>query len=279
MNKKKLVSLGIAATFTAIGVTGLLLYLVQHNKPTKVIHTTFGVLFVFVALFHILNNWSSLTSYIRGTVFSKVNKEFLMVVAVTVVLVAGTGFLLPPFTIIEEIGEHLREGERKRTERISFSRIETNQGEQGKAIILQLQKTDAVLLPAIAVWAEDSAGNFIDNIFVPAKMLAVYEDEAGNEAHAIEEGEVEEMDLSPEALKTWRFRSIDPDANWPEATPNENLVIQSVTKAKGPFQVYVEITDIGKSELYVASVSGGGSVAALKPVEGGLMLSGFVQFP
>lgn len=279
MNKKKLVSLGIAATFAAIGITGLLLYLVQHNKPTKVIHTTFGVLFVCVAVFHILNNWSSLTSYIRGTVFSKVNKEFLMVFVVTIVLVAGTGFLLPPFTIIEEIGERLREGERRRTERISFSRIETNQGESGQSIIIQLQKSDAVLLPAIAIWAEDSAGNFVDNIFVPVKMLAVYEDEAGNEAHAIEEGEVEEIDLSPEALKTWRFRSIDPDANWPEATPNENLIIKSVTKAKGPFHIYVEITDLGKSELYVATVSAAETIGSIKPVEGGSMLSGFVQLP
>ena len=279
MNKKKLVSLGIAATFAAIGITGLLLYLVQHNKPTKVIHTTFGVLFVCVAVFHILNNWGSLTSYIRGTVFSKVNKEFLMVSLVTIVLVAGTGFLLPPFTIIEEIGEHLREGERQRTERISFSRIETNQGESGQSIIIQLQKSDAVLLPAIAIWAEDSAGNFIDNIFVPVKMLAVYEDEAGNEAHAIEEGEVEEIDLSPEALKTWRFRSIDPDANWPAATPNENLIIKSVTKAKGPFQIYIEITDLGKSELYVATVGTAKTVESIKPVEGGSMLGGFVQLP
>ena len=276
MNKKKLVSLGIAAVFLALGTTGLLLYLVQHNKPTKVIHTTFGLFFVAVAMFHIVNNWGSLVSYVKDKGVFRLNKETLLVLVLAAGSVVGAGLMLPPFEFIEEFGEKLRSGERPRTPRISFTRIETNQDLSGAAVTIQLEKTGKVLIPVIGVWAEDSAGLVLNNIFVPAKMLEVFEGEKGNEEHAVYEGEVESVELKKEALPKWSSKNTDGAPNHADVTPKEDLILESKVKTQDPVTIYVEISSLGKTELYKAQLKSGGSFSKLQPVEGdGTMLRGF----
>lgn len=276
MNKKKLVSLGIAAVFLALGTTGLLLYLVQHNKPTKVIHTTFGLFFVAVAVFHIINNWSSLVSYIKDKGVFKLNKESVLVFVVVTSSVIGAGLMLPPFEFIEEFGERLRSGDRPRTPRISFTRIETNQDLQGTAVTVQLEKTGNVLIPVIGVWAEDSSGNVINDIFIPARMMQVFEGEEGNEEHAIREGEVEPVEISKEALPKWSAKRPDGSPNHADATPREDLILETKVRSEGPVSIYVEISSLGKVELYRANLASGGTFSKLQPVNGeGTMLRGF----
>ena len=275
MNKKKLVSLGIAAIFLALGTTGLLLYLVQHNKPTKVIHTTFGLFFVTVAIFHIINNWGSLVSYIKAKSNTGIAKEFVIVAVLALVSVVGAGLLLPPFEQIEEFGESLRKGNRPPAKKISYQIVETNSETGGTAIRIQLDKNKDVLLPVIAVWTTDSTGQIIDNIFAPSKMMVVFKGEEGNEEHAIREGEIEPKDLTKEVIPGWQSKGAV--ANWQEATPNESLIIQSFTKIAGPFTLNVEISSMGKTELYQAQISGQGMISKLSAVQGeGQMLSGIV---
>lgn len=276
MNKKKLISLGIAAVFLALGTTGLLLYLVQHNKPTKVIHTTFGLFFVTVAIFHIINNWGSLVSYLKGKGGAGLAKEFLIVAVLAIGSVIGAGLLLPPFEQIEEFGEDLRKGNRPPAKKISYQVIETNQDAGGTAIKIQLDKSREALLPIIAVWTADSTSQLIDNLFAPAKMMVVFEGEEGNEEHAIREGEIEPKDLTASVIPTWQSKGAS--ANWSDATPNDALILQSFTKATGVYTVFVEITSMGKTELYQAIISGPGVVQKISSVDGdGQMLSGFVQ--
>ena len=276
MNKKKLVSLGIAAVFLALGTTGLLLYLVQHNKPTKVIHTTFGLFFVAVAVFHIINNWGSLVSYVKDKGVFRLNKETLLVLVLAAGSVVGAGLMLPPFEFIEEFGEKLRSGERPRTPRLTFTRIETNQEIQGSSVTVQLEKTGKVLIPVIGVWAEDSAGQVINDVFIPSKMLKVFEGEEGNEEHAIREGEVESVEISPEALPKWSEKKLGGAPNHADATPKEDLILESKVRSEGPFSIYVEISSLGKTELYRAVLNTAGSFSPLQPVTGeGTMLRGF----
>lgn len=278
MNKKKLVSLGIAAVFLALGTTGLLLYLVQHNKPTKVIHTTFGLFFVTIAIFHIVNNWGSLVSYLKGKGGAGLAREFVLVFVLALVSVVGAGLLLPPFEQIEEFGEELRKGDKPATKKISFQIIETNKDLGGTAITLQLERDKAALLPVIAVWTADSTGQFIDNLFAPSKRMVVFVGEEGNEEHAIREGEVEPKELSADVIPNWQVQSEDMVPNWSEATPNDPMLLKSFTTASGSFTVYVEISSMGKTELYKAAVSGTGSMSRLTSANGeGHMLSGFVS--
>jgi len=277
MNKKKLVSFGVAAVFLALGTTGLLLYLVQHNKPTKVIHTTFGLFFVAVAVFHIINNWSSLVSYLKDKGVIRLNREFLLVFILAAGSVVGAGLMLPPFEFIEEFGEELRSGERPRTPKVSFSRIQTNQDLQGASLTVQIEKAREVLIPVVGIWSVDSAGR-VENLFVPARMLKVFEGEEGNEEHAIREGEVEPVELSETALAAWRDMAGSAAApNYADVTPREDLMLETKVRDKGPVTVFVEISSLGKSELYKAEISGDGTGARLVAATGdGKMLKGFV---
>jgi len=276
MNKKKLVSLGIAAVFLALGTTGLLLYLVQHNKPTKVIHTTFGLFFVAVAIFHIINNWGSLVSYVKGKAGAGIAKELVIVAVLAAASVVGAGLLLPPFEQIEEFGEGLRKGNRPPVKKISYQIIETNQESGGAGIKLQLDKSKEALLPVIAVWTADSTGQIIDNLFAPSKMMVVFAGEEGNEEHAIREGEVEPKELSDKVIPTWQSKGVS--SNFSEATPNESMIIQSYTKATGTYTVFIEITSMGTTELYQAAISGPGTIQKISLIGGeGKLLSGFVQ--
>lgn len=277
MNNKKLVSLGIAAVFLALGTTGLLLYLVQHNKPTKVIHTTFGLFFVTVAIFHIINNWGSLVSYLKGKGGAGLAKEFVLVGVLAVVSVVGAGLLLPPFEQIEEFGEGLRKGNKAPVKKISYQIVETNQDTGGAAIKLQLDKDKSALLPVIAVWTTDSAEQFVDNIFAPSKMTVVFAGEEGHEEHAIREGEVEDKNLSKDVIPAWQ--ATGSASNRAEATPNDPMIIQSFTKATGNFTVNVEVSSMGTTELYQAKIIGAGQIAVFTAVGGeGKLISGFVAF-
>lgn len=276
MNKKKLVSLGVAAVFFALGTTGLLLYLVQHNKPTKVIHTTFGLFFVAVAVFHIINNYTSLLSYVKGKGVGGLNRELLVVMALTLFSLIGAGFMLPPFEFIEEFGEELRSGGRRaQGTRITFNQVETNQGITGRSITVQLEKGREVLIPVVAVWAEDSTGNFAGPVFAPAKMMVVFEGEKGNEEHAIREGEVEPRTVDAASLPAWSAKSNGASANWPEATPPDNLIIKSTLSVSGPFTLVVEISSLGKTEVYRASIGKDGGIVKLTGE--GTMLRGFAE--
>lgn len=275
MNKKKLVSLGIAAVFLALGTTGLLLYLVAHNKPTKVIHTTFGLFFVAVAIFHIINNWGSLVSYLKDRSGAGLAKEFVIVAVLATVSVVGAGLLLPPFEQIEEFGEGLRKGNKPPVKKVSYQILETNNETGGTSINLQLDKDKSALLPVVAVWTTDTTGQFIDNIFAPSKMTVVFEGEKGNEEHAIREGEIEDKDLSAEVVPTWQ--ATGSASNFTAATPNDPLMIRSFTKATGNFIINVEISSMGNTELYQAQINHAGQISRLSVVRGeGKLLSGFV---
>src|SRR5215216_5981102 len=106
MKKKNIISLSVALAFLTLSITGLLLYLVKHNKTTTVIHVVFGLLFLVFAIFHIINNWSSLVGYTTGR--PRIKKEFLWSFAFIGAFLVGSYFLLPPFKQIEEFGSTVR---------------------------------------------------------------------------------------------------------------------------------------------------------------------------
>ena len=110
MKNKNLISLSVAFAFLTLSVTGLLLYLVKHNHTTTGIHTVFGLLFTSFAVFHIINNWSSLMSYSRERATGGLQKELLVSSLVVGIFLAGTWLELPPFAQIDELGDYFRKG-------------------------------------------------------------------------------------------------------------------------------------------------------------------------
>jgi hypothetical protein len=276
MKKKNFISLSVSLAFLSLAVSGLLLYIGKKPKPVETIHVIFGLTFLCFAIFHIINNWSSLVSYMKTTT-GGIKKEFPIVLGGCTILLLGAGFMLPPFEPIAEAGKALFRGERReRVQRITFEGVTTNKDVQGTGLNIILQKNNKIALPVITVWVEDSAHQFVENLFVPAKVASVENGEDIREA--IEEGEIEMKDLTPGLLPVWNAKAKSFAPNFDNATPMESFVLTTKTTASGTYTIYVEIKGDDKTEVYEAIVdTAHGDAFKLKSKDGSLLERALIE--
>jgi len=68
-NKRKIVALILLATFIMLPISGVYVH-ITHGTATSHkwlhIHVLFGVIFVVVGIYHIVNNWRVLKHYLTG---------------------------------------------------------------------------------------------------------------------------------------------------------------------------------------------------------------------
>ena len=281
MKKKNIISLSIALGFLFLSTTGLLLYFGLKPEFVTSIHVLLGLLFISFAIFHIKNNWPSLKVYTKERKERKIKKEFLVAAVVVGVFLLGAGFCLPPFAQIQHFGEDLTRGgggqKDDQFEKTSFDEIVTNKDKQGKAIRLIIQKNKEVITPVITIWTADTAGNFIDNIFVPAKTIEVSSGEA-DKRHALLEGEVETKNFTPAIMPGWQAATKDTATNYAQATPTDNFFLDTKTKAGDKFQLLLEVKGNGKTELYKGMVDlAKGNVIALKTTNSSLLVRAIAE--
>ncbi|RYC69272.1 DUF4405 domain-containing protein [Spirosoma sordidisoli] len=105
MKSKNLVSLSVAAVFAVLSVTGLLIYLGQGNHTIDHTHAWFGVLFFGAAVFHIINNWSSIKGYSVSRRTNSVQRELIIPSLITVVFVVGIAADWPVFKDLANAGK------------------------------------------------------------------------------------------------------------------------------------------------------------------------------
>jgi len=272
MRKKNIISLFIALAFLFLAGSGLLLYFGLKPEAVTAIHVLLGLLFVGFAIFHINNNWGSLKTYTKERKQGKVKKEFLVAAVVISIFLLGAGFSLPPFKQIQHFGKDLIRGEETIFEKIWFDKIANKQEKQGTSLQLSIEKSAAVITPIMAIWAEDTTGNFIDNIFVPAKTITITSGEA-DKRHALHEGEIETNPFAPAMLLQWQTKAKDTAPNYPEATPTENFYLTTKTKGTGTFEIVLEIKDGPVDELYTGKIDvNGNGIVVLKNTGGKLLV-------
>ncbi|MDB5242388.1 MAG: hypothetical protein JWP57_3013 [Spirosoma sp.] len=114
MKSKNLVSLSVALVFLFLSVTGLLIYFGQGSHAVEHIHAWFGILFVTAALFHIVNNWSSIVGYSKDRRTGGIRREFVLPALVAVVFAGGIAADLPVFGKLANAGKNLVRGARPR---------------------------------------------------------------------------------------------------------------------------------------------------------------------
>lgn len=274
MNKRNLISLSVALVFLGMGITGILMYLKQKAHVVEITHTMFGLVFLGFAVFHIANNWASLKSYGKERRSGKWQKELGLAAAIAGLLLLGsaTGVLEP----VAEAGRVFAK-QSKRAKRSSFEQIAQAEGQSGQALRLWVEKQGEVQLPVAAVWVEDSAGRFVENLFVPAQITVLSKPNE-DPAEAIAEGEVSEAPLNPDLLPAWKAATQAAQgpqaATHTQATPNDSFVLQASTRAQGPYTLKVEVAAQGKTEVYQARLAPGQHTASrLVPVGQGTMLS------
>jgi hypothetical protein len=274
MTKKNLISLSVAFSFLALSVTGILIYLKQSPHAVKITHSIFGLVFVGFAIFHILNNWSSIVGYSKERKSGKYQKEFWVAGAIAVLLlIGGLTEVLEP---IAEAGRFFAE-KRPRIEKLSFDQISTNKDVKGTHLSLMIQKNKGVDFPVIAIWVTDSAQHLVENLFVPAKIAVVGEsEEAKREAKGT--GEFDSQPFTADALPTFKSKATDTKANFDKVTPMENFILDTHTSASGVFTVYLEVKNKDKIELYEATIDGSKSeVFKLKSKNNSLITNGLVE--
>lgn len=279
MKNKNIISLSIALAFTCLATTGILLYFGLKPEAVTAIHVLLGLLFVGFAVFHIKNNWGSLKAYTKERKAGKIKKEFLLASLIVLLFLVGAGFSLPPFTQIQHFGEDLTRGEKKGGffDKTSFDKITTNKDKQGTALNCVIEKSNEVITPIITMWVEDSAGNFVDNIFVPAKTIEVTSGEA-DKRHALFEGETETKTFNPAMMKDWQTTTKDTSTNYPDATPTDNFFLTTKTKAANKFQILLEIKEGTTNELYKGSIDMSKvDIVSLKSTSNKLLIRAIVQ--
>lgn len=175
MKKKNLVSLSVAAIFLVLGSTGLLLYFKQKPEAVEMTHTVFGLLFITLAVFHIVNNWGSLRAYAKDRQQGGFRKELLVVSAAAVVMVtlAATEVLEP----VAEFGRIFAKPSKKGPAGITFQEKHTLDSAAGRPVTLILQKDSTMMRARLTVTLTDSTGQN------PTTLFASGEGGEGQPAH------------------------------------------------------------------------------------------------
>jgi hypothetical protein len=271
MKRKNIISLSVAFAFLSLSITGILLYIKQKAHAVEITHTVFGLIFVGFAIFHIVNNWSSITGYSKERTSGKFKKEFIIAFLVFGVVLAGTASeILEP---VAEAGRIFAPKRPKRPENLSFEEVKTNQDSKGSALRILVEKNKETELPVIAIWVEDADHKFMENLYVPAKQAKMPESE--EEAR---EGHFDMSDFNPISLAKWQTVATSKTPLSEKETPHENFVVNSKTSTKGVFYVMMEVKSKDKNEVYEAKVDEtNGGVSKLISKGNSLIKSGLVE--
>lgn len=271
MKRKNIISLSVAFAFLSLSITGILLYIKQKAHAVEITHTIFGLIFVGFAVFHIINNWSSIMGYSKEKKSGKFQKEFTIAALVFGVVLIGTVTeVLEP---VAEAGRMLAPKRPPRAEKLSFEEVKTNQDLQGANLRVLVEKNKDTELPVLAIWVENADRKFVENLFVPAKEAKMPESE--EEAR---EGHFDIADFKPESLPTWKGKATTKTSLSEKETPHENLVLNTKTSSKGTFYVMLEVKSKDKIEVYEAKIDETtGGIAKLKSTANSLIKSGLVE--
>jgi hypothetical protein len=271
MKRKNIISLSVAFAFLSLSITGILLYIKQKAHAVEITHTVFGLIFVGFAIFHIVNNWSSITGYSKERTSGKFKKEFIIAFLVFGVVLAGTASeILEP---VAEAGRIFAPKRPKRPENLSYEEVKTNQDSKGTALRVLVEKNKETELPIIAIWVEDADHKFVENLYVPAKQAKMPESE--EEAR---EGHFDISDFNPTSLAKWQTIATSKTPLSEKETPHENFVVNSKTTAKGVFYVMMEVKSKDKNEVYEAKVDEvNGGISKFQSEGNSLIKSGLVE--
>ncbi len=254
MKSKNLISLTLALAFLAMGVTGLFLYFGQKQwHAVETLHILFGVLFLGFAIFHILNNWSSIKGYSKSKKENKWQKELGVASLIFVIFMVGGALELGPFKALAHGGKILFGAKRERSQQLTFDEVKTSDTTGSVALEILLQKAEAVKTPIIAMWLEDSAHHFVQNLFVPEKTVSISNPNEPIQ-RAIAEGEASIQPFNARVLPTFAQQAKDVKPNFSSFTPVQNFRLHSTLKATGTYTVYLEIKEGDTVELYQAAI-------------------------
>lgn len=158
MTFRKIISLSIAFSFIVLLVTGILSYFQEYARVTATIHTVFGILFSIGVLFHLKNNFKPIKNYSKG--------NLIFAILTTVALFfSGAYFQTEPFLSFMNFGATLKASSNKELNLSTYETVEMNLNKEVQ-LNIDLLRSKHYWHPQMAVWVEDTVGNYVETIFV-----------------------------------------------------------------------------------------------------------------
>ena len=158
MTFRKIISLSIAGSFSILLVTGVLSYFLDYHRIIATLHTVFGCLFTLGVLFHLKNNFRPFLSYNKG-------KLKYIILSAIIVFFAGAYFQAAPFSYLMDFGAQQKATAQKELNLSTYEIIEMNANKDIQ-LTIDLLRSEHYWHPQMAVWVEDTLGNYIESLFV-----------------------------------------------------------------------------------------------------------------
>ncbi|KAB2951652.1 DUF4405 domain-containing protein [Heliorestis acidaminivorans] len=126
LNLRSFVSLTLFISIVLVVYTGIILYIAPAGRIANWsdwtvlglskesysnIHTTASFLFTFFSVWHCALNWKAIVCYLQKNKSKKTmffTKEFIAALALTVFVLLGTHYHVPPVSVILDVGEGIK---------------------------------------------------------------------------------------------------------------------------------------------------------------------------
>lgn len=158
MTFRKIISLGIAMSFLILFITGILSFFSEYTRTVATIHTVFGLIFGVAAFFHIANNFLPLKKYAKGVFFP-------IILFVIILFFSSAYYQISPVNSLMNYGAKQKAKAGTSTQSSAYEVIEMNL-ENDIQLSLDLLRSEHFWHPQVAIWTEDSLGNFQNTLFV-----------------------------------------------------------------------------------------------------------------
>ncbi len=117
MKTRKVISLTFGISFLIVSITGIVLFFIPRGRNAYLsgwkiagltrqqwagIHIMVAILLLVIGIWHIALNWRAIICYMKNSIHkvSLLNPNFLLALFLNIVIVAGTFFMLPPFSSV-----------------------------------------------------------------------------------------------------------------------------------------------------------------------------------
>lgn len=155
---RKITSVSIALCFFVMLTTGILSYYQDYSRVLATVHTVFGILFSIGVFCHLVNNFKPLKSYWKGSLL-------FIILAIFLFFLAGTFFQKEPFVSFMDLGAKLKATSANGLNHAQFEVLEMNTHKDIQ-LSVDLLRAEHYWHPQMAIWVEDSLGNFIETLFI-----------------------------------------------------------------------------------------------------------------
>lgn len=252
MTFRKIISLGIAMSFIILFVTGILSFFSEYTRTVATLHTVFGLIFGIAAFFHIANNFLPLKKYAKGMMLP-------LVLFVIALFFSSAYYQISPVNSLMNYGARLKAqaGTTKQSSDYEVMELDTENDIQ---LSLDLLRGEHFWHPQVAIWTEDTLGNFGQTLFVTkATARGIFSGGRTKEnfkSFDSEPNTSEEVDYRRvDALPVWSHKRgvqysdgmFAPPADQPlpdgmtGATPLDNFKLKTSTDALSKFILKFEI--------------------------------------